>query len=300
MYAWPIQDCEERKLKRPVSRVVALVFATQLVVQTLALGSSRITCSPARVESTSELTIRIDGADAADLFVESPDSGEALYLAKGSGGILGLPYSRADLQRAELRLRVGNVTGIPFATKHHSTLIFKKSGTYTFSIASDDVTILDQCEVEFRLSLKNRLSGRLFDGVGDTPLSNAFVFALSSDRQTVLDWSRTSTTRGPTSGGWRLEKLPLISASVILVGFHPAVKMNMWIGSAQLDGTPHDLGIAWTKMGILSPDPGGSGKSPFALLSIAGWIASNSNSANANDEAVALADRLLAAIHQEH
>lgn len=139
------------------------------------------------------------------------------------------------------------------------------------------------------------VAGRLFDGVSNLPIADGYVFALSVDRKVVLGQARTLRCACPDAGRWQITDLPS-SGNVLLVGFHPSIKQNMWVERVQLRGTYADLGVAFTDLAMHAAGPGG-GAGLWGLLSLAGWIAGEVNASAANRQAVELADYLLSRAH---
>lgn len=135
----------------------------------------------------------------------------------------------------------------------------------------------------------NEITGKLFDSVGGVPWSQAIVAALSLDQKRVLDWSYTNPGRGPESGGFKLAHLPAMSGKIVLVGFHPSVKSNMWTSKHILDGRPKNLGTVWTSMSISGAMP----EDTASLLALSGWISQEVLNRHDQQTNVALADRIL-------
>jgi hypothetical protein len=145
------------------------------------------------------------------------------------------------------------------------------------------------------------LTGRLFDGVRDSPLPGAYVFAVVPDSKRILAHTTTLAKRGPDHAWWQLAGLPT-QGDVILVAFHPQVKANMWMTRFALNGRYNDLRIVSTKLATHTIASDASIKGIWSLLYLAGWISHEMIATRANASAVELADSLIAQIRptEEH
>lgn len=138
------------------------------------------------------------------------------------------------------------------------------------------------------------LKGRLLDGVGNYFIHEGYVFALSTDKDEILGYSRTKPASGPNAGSWKIEEIP-IRDEILLVGFHATSKFNLVLKELPLNKIQEvqDIGILITKMSSHQSAPGGPTGSAWDILSLAGWIAGEVNSKNANEQAAKLAEDLL-------
>jgi len=152
--------------------------------------------------------------------------------------------------------------------------------------------------------VKCTISGILCDGITQSPLSNAYVFALSPDKQEILGYTKTGNikqTKGLKAGRWKIENLKPIG-DILIVGFYPETKFNMAIEREFISYLNKDAGYIYTNPPIPMDSPATGynvGNSPLHILSLAGWIVNEITTANAKDEAIALADRLLYEIKNE-
>lgn len=134
------------------------------------------------------------------------------------------------------------------------------------------------------------ISGRLFDGVKDSPLPGAHVFVLATDRKTIIAHTITGKERGPLMGTLALRDLPS-SGEVVLVGFHEAVKDNLWLLRFTLNGQANDLKIVSTTMAMHTVFAGGNGVG--GLLELAGWVTHETLATRVSDATIELTDTLL-------
>ncbi len=134
------------------------------------------------------------------------------------------------------------------------------------------------------------LSGRLFDGLTNTPIAEGYVFALSASRRVVLGCSETVRS-GADAGYWQILQLPP-DGEVLLVGFHPVVRFNLAMKKVALTPGYHRLGVMFTTAATHTAGPDNAG-GLWNILTLLGWIAEEVNATNANQEAIRLVDRLL-------
>lgn len=152
-------------------------------------------------------------------------------------------------------------------------------------------------------SPRSALTGRLYDGLSNTPIGDGYVFALSQDGNTILGYSKTLLGRGPDSGRWQITDLPA-SGKILLVGFHPVTKFNMAVQEVELKGYYQDIKVLSTDVALHKTGPSRleteTGEGGWLhLLVLAGWIAHEITTTNAEQETTSLADRLLASVKEE-
>jgi len=155
-----------------------------------------------------------------------------------------------------------------------------------------------QNEMHSVAEVKCSISGILCDGITRMPLSNSYVFALSPDKQKILGYTKTGNvkqTNGLKAGRWKIDNLKSVG-DILIVGFYPETKFNMAIEREFISYLNKDAGYIYTKPPIPMDNPATGynvGNSPLHILSLAGWIVNEITTANAKDEAIALADELL-------
>lgn len=157
--------------------------------------------------------------------------------------------------------------------------------------ASINAILTPQATMSETPARSTSITGRLFDGIKDSPLPGAHIFVLASDRTTIIGHTITSNERGPLLGTFALHDLPA-NGEVILVGFHAAVKDNMWLSRFTLNGQANDLRIVNTRMATHSV-ASDVGRGIWSLLSLAGWVTHEVLATHANESAEELADSLL-------
>ncbi len=151
-------------------------------------------------------------------------------------------------------------------------------------------------EMSLPTARKTQISGRLWDGVGNTrPMTDGYVFALSPDgaKKEVLGYAKTESDPKSRAGYFDIYNLPA-SGEALLVGFHPDRPWSMAIKKVKLTGHYQDERGLVTQAPV-APDssPGGDGASPLAILSIAGWVAQSKLVVDQERESRSMAEMLM-------
>lgn len=178
-----------------------------------------------------------------------------------------------------------------------------KITTIAFSIfLFFDIGIGQCAEISLPKPMKSSVTGRLWNNAGNPyPISNGYVFALSTDKAEVFGYSRTQPGRGPDNGRFNINNLPE-NGKILLVGFHPELRSVMAFKQVSLNGKRQDI-LTLAATIILPSDPSDPNikarASLFDLLAYAGWIATRKMAADQTQQAMELSEKLLVYVEEK-
>jgi formylglycine-generating enzyme required for sulfatase activity len=146
-----------------------------------------------------------------------------------------------------------------------------------FAITVNIFAAVDNGTISTDIKKTSTLYGRLWDGQTDNPLGGGYVIAVDPKTKEVLGHSKTLKEIGPDLGSWQISKLPE-SGKVLLVGFHPSVKMVMAYKEVELKGGYEEVvGLSTEAISpkIISKEE--LGRSPYGVLALLGVVAHEAN-----------------------